>query len=281
MRFARSRITQSLIWVILPVTLLVSCAPSGGPKVSVEKPAGVAPSDLTATVDHNQAEFIWRTNRGGALIQGYNLYLSESPVVDEAGKLFSNRVPYNDEVYPGDIDPAIDTESIRVKELEDGRYYYAAVTIVFADGSESAPSNQIRFVCYPEGEFTLSRSYSGEHDGFSFEREEYVATDDFDNFLYYTQIKGTDYLLSPSRLDDVLKSVEFCASNIQSIDDSADFESGSWSDKISIKSGSSCLMRTESGQFAKIRVLDFYGSGDDRKVRIEYRFMPMPGNTDF
>jgi len=237
------------------------------------------PSDLTVDVSHKQAELSWTTNRGDALIKGYNLYINSEPIgtstVNQGVK------PFNDDVYPGDLDPATDYETFEASGLKNGIRYYAAVSIVMSDGREGPPSPATEFVCHPHGEISLGTSFSGDHEGFSFDRADYVSTDSDDNQIYYTRIGEDDYLASPGRIDDILQSVRFYPLNIKSIDDKFNSPTGKGDDKIRIVKGGGYLLRTADNRYAKMIVKDFEGSGDDRVVHLRYSYMPMPGYTDF
>jgi hypothetical protein len=215
---------------------------------------------------------------------GYNVYISEKRVLSTAGSVptvAADIRPFNADTYPGDTDPATDYETFEAGELNDGVLYYAAVTIVYPDGAESAPSNMVEFVCHPSGDFSLKLRYSGDRDGYSFGKMDYVASDDIENHIYYGRIDGDDYLLSPSRLDDVLQSVRFYPLEIETVSDPFDCPPGPGADKIKIEKGKSCLLKTEAGQYAKIIVKGFSGSGGDREVNLKYSFMPTSGYTDF
>jgi hypothetical protein len=280
----RFRINRIIILLISAILMFCSCGPSRQPAVDITKYEGVFPTELTAEVGHEQSKLRWRTNRGNAPIMGYNIYLSENRVVDSgssSGTLAEGIGPANTGVYPGDTDPSTDYETFIAMDLTDGSRYYAAVTIVYSGGAESPPSNMIEFICHPSGEFSLKQRYSGERDGYSFSRADYVASDDLENYIYYVQIGGDDYLLSPSRLDDVLKSVKFYPLKIITIEDQFETPTNPGADKIMIHKGDACLLRTETGQNAKIIVRNFSGSGNEREVSLEYSFMPSPGYTDF
>jgi hypothetical protein len=262
--------------------LLSSCAPRQQGEVEISKYAKVAPTDLSVDVNHNYALLRWKTNRGDDPIMGYDIYIARgNPVASDGATIAAGVKPFNDDVYPGDTDPQIDYETFEAKDLEDGVEYFAAVTIIFPGDRMSRPSNVVKFICHPHGKITLGRSYSGDHDGYSFEDQEYVATDALGNQIYFTQIKDEDYLASPSRLDDILPSIRFFASNIRALDDPITAPSGSGADKIAIKAGTGCILRTASGQYCKIVVRGFTGTGDDRAVALEYSYMSVPGNTDF
>ncbi|MFH1893175.1 MAG: hypothetical protein ABIK83_10905 [Candidatus Zixiibacteriota bacterium] len=270
-----------VLFVGATITLL-SCAPSKQIDIDASKYVDVFPTDLTVDVNHNYAFLTWKTNRGNVPIRGYNIYIaSGNPVGDDSAMIAAGAVPLNPDTYPGDTDAEIEFETFDANDLEDGVEYFAAVTIVFPGDKESKPSNAIKFVCHPHGEITLNRSYSGERDGYSFARQEYVATDALDNQVYFTQIQGEDYLASPSRIDAILPSVEFFSSSITSLKDRIREPQGPGADKIRVKKGGSCLLKTSSGQYAKIIVKGFSGTGDDRRITLDYSFMPVPGRIDF
>lgn len=261
---------------------LLSCAPSKQIDIDVTKYTNVFPTDLRADVNHNYALLAWNTNRNDASIKGYNVYISTSNPVDPGGTaIVADMRPYHEDIYPGDTDPEIEMETFPAENLEDGVEYYAAVTIVFTGDRESWPSNAIKFVCHPQGEITLGRSFSGDNDGFSFIAQEYVATDALENQIYFTQIQGEDYLASPSRIDAILPSISFFPSSINDLKDRVSEPRGAGEDKIKVVKGGSCLLRTSSGQYSKIIVKGFSGTGDSRKINLDYSFMPMPGNLDF
>jgi hypothetical protein len=284
MSLYRFRIKRIIVVLMTTVFVICSCGPSRQPAVDISKYEGIFPTELTAEVRHEQSKLRWRTNRGDAPIMGYNLYLSENKALDSgstSGTLAEGISPVNTGAYPGDKDPSTDYETFLAADLIDGVTYYAAVTIVYLGGEESPPSNMIEFVCHPSGEFSLKQRYSGERDGYSFSRADYVASDDLENHIYYVQIREDDYLLSPSRLDNILKSVKFYPLRIKTIEDRFDPPTGPGANKIKIHKGDGCLLRTKAGQYAKIIVKNFSGSGNEREVSLEYSFMPAPGYTDF
>lgn len=269
---------------MLAASTMNSCGPSRQPVIETERPEVLFPTNLTVEAHHERASLSWRTNRSDVPIQGYNIYIGEDEVTgggEYSPKLSSVAAPFNSGIYPGDTNPSTDYETFEASGLTDGVHYYAAVTMVFADGRETRPSNMVEFVCHPSGTFSLRQSYSGERDGYSLSQSRSVRTDDLGNQIYYAQIEGEDYLLSPSRLDDVFQSVKFHPLSLESISDGFAAPKGPGSDKIGIDKGDTCLLETQSGQYAKILVRDFSGSGKDREVHLEYSFMPIPGYTDF
>jgi hypothetical protein len=274
-RFARLILLTAII-------VALGCAPARKIDVPERVTALSHPSDLTAEVNHQSLFLRWKTNRSNLLIKGYNIYLDSSNAAsDTTGFQINGLTLLADDIYPGDTDPATDFETYTASDLQDGLTYYAAVTIVYPDGAESGPSNTVSFICHPRGEFELAQRYSGEMDGFSFGRATHVPTDDLDNFIYYARIKGQDFLLSPSRLDNVLRRVEFFHADITSIDERVERPHRQGADKIAVTAGDGCLLRMEGGEYAKLVVKALDGSGDDRVVRIEYSFMPVPNLLDF
>ncbi len=282
MRNLFTRIPASVVVSLALVFLVTSCGPSRQPEADIAKIQKVAPSELSAEVGHERALLRWKTNRGDALITGYNIYLSDQSVTNPTGtSVGENARRINDNVYPGDTDPDTEYETFEATDLVDGQRYYCTLTTVYLGNVESPPSNMTEFICHPSGECSLRQRYSGERDGYSFEQAEYVESDDTRNQIYYALIGGEDYLLSPSRLDSTLEPVMFHSLSIRSIKDGFEMPSGEGAERIRIVESMGCLMKTEDGKLAKIVVNGFSGSGDDREVHLEFSYMPVPGVTDF
>ncbi len=275
-----SRLAVASLFVISVIVL--SCGTARKSDISENVTVSKHPTMLTADVNHESVLLKWKTNRDDLLIKGYNIYLDSRAARDDTmGLQIDKMTLVIGDVYPGDTDPSTDYETFAASDLKDGVTYFAAVTTVFADGTESEPSNTVRFICHPRGEFRLAQSYSGENDGYSLGQAKYVPTDDLDNYIYYAIINGKDFLLSPSRINDVLRKVEFFKSGLKSVDDKIKRPNGQGTEKIAITAGDGCVLRTADGSYAKLIVKDFEGSGKDRVVRIEYSFMPVPNLLDF
>jgi hypothetical protein len=190
--------------------VFLSCAPAEKEPIRVE--AGPSPSELEADLTGGGADLKWKTNRDeSTLIQGYNIYVSEQPLYQPGGEksVPDDLSPVNDTPYPGDVDPGYDFETYELRGLENGKIHYVAVTTLYSGDVESQPTNQIEIIPRPEGTFVLNSSFSGEQDGYSFQRQQSVATDDLDNDIYLTTIDEDLYVASPSRIDYVLRETSF------------------------------------------------------------------------
>lgn len=192
------------------LALLLSCAPQQQIVTLPEVVTG--PSQLEGRPTAGGADLLWKTNRAeGVVLQGYNIYVSRTPVLTSGGQpqLLGDLTPLNDLPYPGDTDPDHAYETFKLRGLDNGERYYVCVTTIDYEGKESAPSNQVEIVPRPEGSFTLTELFSGDNDGYSFRRQQTVETDDLDNDLYLTEIENRLYLASPDRIDGVLRQSEF------------------------------------------------------------------------
>lgn len=181
--------------------LLGSCATA--PKPEPEKPSPpttrlIPPTDLRAELGNLSATLRWTTNQPeNRVISGYHLYIAA------AG---DSLVAISPLPYPGDDNPDHAVESYKAEPLVAGTEYRAFVTTIYPGGIETAPTDTIRFVARPQGTFQLRESYKGKDSGFSFHRRESVTTDDLDNDIYLAVIRGSLYLASPNRIDNVLRT---------------------------------------------------------------------------
>ena len=203
--------------VVLSALLIASCGPKpefqqGAEVPPVEVVPYSAPSQLTARPFHQRINLSWKTNRPDSIpLKGYNIYVSDAAVIGEVleSELRSTLKAVNEQPYPGDTNPATDFETFALENLTNGEEYFIFVTTVFADSTESEPSNQVSCIPRPEGTFMLRGSFSGSSSGFSFHRLRSVPTDDLDNDLYLATINDELYLASPWRLDIVLRETKF------------------------------------------------------------------------
>lgn len=273
---------KKIIFTIIALTtiLIVGC----GPKKTViteELKTTCYPENLKVNVNSEEMEVVWQ-NKCKELISGYNIYISETPLnVDYPGRELPASVkPHNTATYAGDTNPDDGVEIYEAKHLENGKKYYVSVRLVFPDRTLSKPTNEVMTVCGPRGEIEMSIRYNGEHDGFSFENNEYVKADQLENDLYFFSKDGEDYLNSPIKLDGFLKDnklkklklkgdLDHVRKQLETITISPNEV------KIAIAKGDWIWLKTTDGKSALIKVVDIYGEGKDRRVKLSYAYIPI------
>lgn len=250
------------------VSLLLSCAPQPAlksplppEKIEVEIPP--APSELVATSGDESAVLRWRTNlSANSIIGGYNVYLA-------AENAAFRKV--NSEPYPGDTKSDSAFESITITELENGVVYRACVVTLATNGVGSASLDTTDLLPRPQGKFVLRQSYSGAQAGYCFAAGKHVASDDLENDLYLTVIKGGLNLASPHRLDAVLRQTIFYRTDTYG--DLA--QPRSWvqpadgRDKIEFEVGGLTLLQTQDDRYALLRCESF----DAEAVTAEFSYV--------
>lgn len=272
------------------VCLLVAGLVSSGcgvKRIADEAADSCCPEDLRVDVNDRVMDISWKSNCE-RLISGYNVYLSEEPLVDKypGVELPSMVRPFNQAVYSGDTDPEDGVEHFTAELLENGRKYYVSVRIVNPDRTFSRPSNEVVAVCGPRGEIKLSIRYKSAQDGYSFDRNQYVRADNVSNDLYFYSKGGIDYLVSPDRLDGFLR-----ANRLVRLSLSGDFgevrekarsvESMPAETRVAVKKGDWLHIRTPENTNALVQVTGFGGSGDERKIRLFFAYSPLPGEMIF
>jgi hypothetical protein len=266
---------------LIGVILIFSCAPPPSPPPPVEtipQEPRCIPFDLQLdSVGNHYARIAWNPGCPEIrILRGFNIYLSDTPLTKKYSgpDLPASIIPYNKVPFPGDTLGNPDRESFELKEIENSKTFYIHVRVIYTDESLSAPTNEIQVIVYPRGEFTLTESFSGRHDGFDFAAGDYCRTDDLRNDVYIYSKEGVDYLCSPSRLSAVNRKTDiFNAGEGGPLNQRVDLlPSGSAQERVSIHSGALYQLITQDGATVALRVKNFEGAGRQRTVTFEYIF---------
>jgi hypothetical protein len=272
------------IFYMLLLVFLVRCAPERRPE---EMPTGCYPYNVSVEVNDRQMTITWRYNCS-RLMSGYFIYISEESLADQypGTQLPESVKPFNHTPFPGDTDPEDETEHFVAEGLENGVKYYVSVRVVNPDRTLSRPSNEVVVVCGPRGEIELSMRYKSDRDGFSFEKNAYVRADDIDNDLYFFFKDGTNYLVSPIRLDGFLK-----ANKLKMLPFKGEFDQvktklaalGSRPDKdrVAVRRGDWVYILSPNGKSALVKVLSISGEGERRRLKLFYAFSPLANEVIF
>ena len=244
---------------LLPFLILLA-AGCGPQQPGQETVRTVYPAGLSVEVNDASMTLSWK-KMGKGPISGYNIYISREPLVAKYPDttIASTVETYNVTPFPGDTNPEDEIEYFDATKLDNGVKYFVSVRVVYPDRSVSKPSNEVIAVCGPRGEIELAIRFNGEHDGFSFEENQYVNADGISNDLYFFSKDGVDYLASPKRLDGFIN-----------VDDQVFVGVGNW-----------VLLKCASGSYALVKVLGFSGAGADRLVRLSYAYSTLVGEIFF
>jgi hypothetical protein len=141
-------------------------------------------------------------------------------------------------------------------------------------------------VCGPRGEIELAIRFNGEHDGFSFEENQYVNADGISNDLYFFSKDGFDYLASPKRLDGFINDTRFqvlpYSGSYADVAGKAMMDAPSAvDDQVVIAVDNWVLLKCASGKYALVKVLGFSGAGTDRSVKLSYAYSTLVGEIFF
>lgn len=263
---------------------MTSCAPK---KESWESRGECYPYDARVEVNDRQMTVIWK-KRCSRLMSGYNIYISTEPLVSRypGTELPASVKPFNPTPFPGDTNPEDNLEHFEATGLKNGVKYYVSVRVVNPDRTLSKPTNEVVAVCGPRGEMELSVRYKSEHDGFSFEKNEYVRADNLENDLYFFSKNGTDYLSSPNRLDGFLRKNKFHVlpfkGTFEEIKEQfARYDTPPTQERVAIKPGDWVHMVTPEGTNALLYVKKIEGEGEKRQVRLFYAYSPLPHEAIF
>ena len=269
--------------LLLLLVLIGGC----GPKPVPETARTVFPVDLNVDVNDEAMTLSWKKSGNGP-ISGYNIYISEEPLVAlYPGPAIDPKVEtYNATPFPGDTNPDDGIEYFDATKLDNGIKYYVSVRVVYPDQSVSKPSNEVIAVCGPRGEIELAVRFQDGNDGFSFDRNEYVDADAVDNDLYFFSKDGVDYLASPKRLDGFINDTRFQVLPYKGeyADVSAEVTKMSPSlreDQVVVKKGDWVLLQCASKSYALVKVLEFSGRDADRSVKLFYAYSTLVGEIFF
>jgi len=270
------------IVIIGLVLVTLSCQP---PKTS-QSAKGVVPHDLAAVMQDGGFELAWQC-QVDRTISGYNIYASELPLGEQYpdGRYPAEVKPINHPVFPGDTDLSDGVEHYTAKGLKNGREYYVTVRTVFPDQTESKPSKAIKVIPGPSGEIDLVARFSGENDGWSFEKSRYVTADDVLNDLFYHSQNGVNYLSSPTRLDGFLNQTE-----LEHLPYKGDFKEvrrkvnqgvkEPLKDQVEVRAGDWVLAKLASDKHVLIEVVGFQKAAN-QVVTLKYYTCTLAGEIHF
>jgi hypothetical protein len=270
--------------LVLSVSALISCGPKPAtpPSPTVSKPVQtyVAPTELTARPFDKRINVAWKTNRAeNTIISGYNIYLwNEKDASDTTNGGFRR---INPELYPGDTDGDIASESYPLEGIDNGVIYRVYVTTVYPDGTESARSNVVEAIPRPEGSFTLRESFKGSESGYSLRKMRSVPTDDLGNDIYLANIKGALWVASPQRINVVLRQTDFYGlSDRTSLEATAPISlSGKPDNALPISNNLMFVLQDQDKCYALLRI-DSVDS-KEKMAKISFIYQPRPETLVF
>ncbi len=266
------------IAILFVFALLLSCGPKPRKETVAEKrciPIGLT-VDSTAS---SYALIAWNPGCPGLrVLRGFNVYVSPVPLAAAypGSDLPPDIRPYNRDVYPGDTLGNPKRESYAIEKLDNATQYYVHVRDVYIDGTLSPPSNEIPLVVYSRGQFTLTPSYTSDHDGFDFAAGEYCRTDALNNDLYFYSKEGVDYLCSPARLGPVNRDTRIYAVGAGAVPDNwAEMKPNDYfKERVRLEKGGVYILITADGYPVKLDVRSMTGSGDERQITLDYIYKP-------
>jgi hypothetical protein len=274
---------KKLLWSSTLLLLLAAC----GPKPGSETARNVYPVDLKVTVDDEAMTLSWK-KQGDGNISGYNIYISEEPLVAKyPGPAIDPEVEtYNVQPFPGDTNPEDGIEYFDAKALENGVRYYVSVRVVYPDGSVSKPTEEVEAVCGPRGEIELAIRYQGEHDGYSFKMNEYVEADGVANDLYFFNRGDAYFLGSPKRLSGFINDTRFlklpfAGSYAEVAEQLASTKMTATDDQVEIAPGDWLLLECNGGTHALVNVREIDGAGRDARVTLFFAYSAIVGEIFF
>ena len=220
------------------------------------------------------------TNRAeNTIISGYNIYLwNEKDASDTTNNGFRR---INPELYPGDTDADIASESYPLEGVDNGVIYRVYVTTVYPDGMESARSNVVEAIPRPEGSFTLRESFKGNESGYSMRKMKSVPTDDLDNDIYLANIKGALWVASPQRINVVLRQTEFYGLSDRTSFEAASPKSltGKPDNALPISNNLMFVLQDQDKCYALLRV-DLIDP-EEKTAKISFIYQPRPETLVF
>jgi hypothetical protein len=281
-----------VIGIALAVVVLSGCQPQPVVEekpVVVETPtvSKVTVVDLSVEPNHRKLDLTWR-KLGQGLIAGYNIYISERPLAAlfPGDSIDPTIASFNTTPFPGDTIPEDGIEHFEADNLDNGVRYYVSVRAVYPDRSLSAPSNEVISSCGARGDFELAQRHSGGLDGYSFEKNEYVACDDKACDLYFYSKEGRDYLASPSRLDAFIHRTNFMVLPWRGVYSEVAARLGEakmtpTADQVEVTLGDWVLLKCTGGAYALVNVREFKGTGLQRQAVLSFAYNSLVGETAF
>ena len=264
------------IFIITIIALLISC----GPPKPVSERGDCYPTDLKVNVNSEKMDVSWKAECG-KLISGYNIYISEKPMGDNVQPV----EPHNTAAYAGDTDPEDGVEHYLAEQLEDGKKYYVSVRVLYPDRTMSKPSQEKSVVCGPRGEIELAIRYKGEHDGYSFDGNQYVDADKLENDFYFYSKDEKDFLCSPVKLDGFLKANKLInIKNQKNLEEAAKNIAKSSvpsEDRVKVNKGDWVWLKTTGKKSALIKILNISGAGGNRKIKLYFAYSPLSEEVIF
>lgn len=263
--------------------LFLSCGPKPKQKAVTEERC--IPSGLTVdSTASSYAVIAWNPGCPGIrILRGFNIYVSPTPLAADypGSDLPADITPYNREVYPGDTLGNPKRESYAIEDLGNATQYYVHVRDVYIDGTLSPPSNEVPLIVYSQGQFTLSTSFTTDHDGFDFATGKYCRTDALNNDIYFYSKDGTDYLCSPARLGPVNRDTRILSvksavppENWAEMKPNDDF-----SERVPLQDGGVYILITADGYPVKLKVRSMTGNGEERRIAFDYMYKPPVKNA--
>jgi hypothetical protein len=257
---------------------ITSCGPAG--PGDEKRPRACLPQNVRAEAASHKMTVIWDMPCTD-LIAGYNIYISEKPLVRRDGTMIESARPFNHPPFPGDTNPHDGVEHFEAEGLENGVTYYVSVRIVRPDQSLSPPSEEIGVVCGPRGYVKLAIRYTADHDGFSFVGDSLVRADALENDVYFFSKDGVDYLASPKRLNGFLRDTRWQVLDFRGDYDAVAAQVALLStvpsdERVVIEKGDWVRMWTPEGDRVLIEVLGLKGKGENRTVELFYAVQPRP-----
>ena len=267
---------------IIPIAiLLVLGGCKGSPKPPAETATACSIDNLRVDVNNKTMTVSW-TDNCGRLISGYNIYISEDPLVATYpdASIPESIEPHNTTPYPGDTDPSDPRVFYEAERLENGVKYYVSVRVVYGDQSLSEPSEEVVAVCAPRGQVELGVRYSDNADGFSFVDGNYVDADATTNDIYFYSANGEDFLASPIRLgflkDNKLRKLSY-AGDIDEVAAGVTTDTEyPTNDKVQVEAGDWVWVYMPDRTTALVQVRQFNGQGKDRTVSLYFAYFPLP-----
>ena len=270
------------------IILMVGCGMLGctaaGPGPGVPALPLPAVSNLRVVPQDESLLLAWDVARPDhAVFSGYNIYLSERPVLEtpDEQELLQRIRPVNRLPYPGDTDPDLSHETYSAEGLDNGVRYYCFVRAVSTDGRLGRPTNEVMAICRRGGEAKLQKLFSGAFDGFDFSSGRYVNSDAIDCDVAFYHKDGVDHLVAPYRIDPLLNETRFWDLGAQSFDGvAAPALKGDGSVEVEPRTGHVYAFKLADGHYGKLRITTIEDLDGLRTIRFNYMVQSIPNLVD-